>query len=184
MTFQSLDQLVNQLQRQKNWRVQQQFRRLTEVWPDIVGVAVARQTRPVGITRYQVLRVATATPAWSQTLIFERHRILQKLNQQLALKLTDIRFSVAQWHTDQKLEAIAPAAQALQQHPSFIKTNIDPSHVPNAASQEPTAAFERWAGLRQQQTRHCPLCPQCQCPTPPGELERWSACALCAAKQW
>ncbi len=28
------------------------------------------------------------------------------------------------------------------------------------------------------------LCPQCQCPTPPKELDRWSCCALCASKKW
>jgi predicted nucleic acid-binding Zn ribbon protein len=29
-----------------------------------------------------------------------------------------------------------------------------------------------------------PRCPQCQCPTPPGELERWSVCAVCATQRW
>jgi predicted nucleic acid-binding Zn ribbon protein len=33
-------------------------------------------------------------------------------------------------------------------------------------------------------SQHLPLCPTCHCPTPEGELMRWSACALCAAKRF
>ncbi|NEP50291.1 MAG: DUF721 domain-containing protein, partial [Moorea sp. SIO3C2] len=32
--------------------------------------------------------------------------------------------------------------------------------------------------------QNLPLCPQCKCPTPPGELQRWDVCGLCAIKQW
>ncbi|NJN02744.1 MAG: DUF721 domain-containing protein [Leptolyngbyaceae cyanobacterium SL_1_1] len=183
MTFQSLNQLIGQLKQQKSWRQQQQFNQVLKAWPEAVGVAVAQQTRPTGMTQ-QVLQVATSTPAWSQTLVFERHRILRKLNQQLALHLTDIRFSAAQWKTlENQAQAIVAPSQALRQHPSFIAMSHAQNHL--AAFELPQAtAFERWAELRQQQTKDCPLCPKCGCPTPPGELKRWSACALCATKHW
>ncbi len=29
-----------------------------------------------------------------------------------------------------------------------------------------------------------PLCPSCNAPTTPGELQRWRLCCHCAAKQW
>jgi predicted nucleic acid-binding Zn ribbon protein len=27
-------------------------------------------------------------------------------------------------------------------------------------------------------------CPECRCPTPIGELARWSVCAFCMSKRW
>ncbi|MFE4107410.1 DUF721 domain-containing protein [Almyronema epifaneia] len=184
MTLQPLNQLVGQLQQQENWRSQQQFKRLAEIWPDIVGEAVARQTCPTGL-KQQVLWVATSTAAWSQTLMFERHRILRKLNQQLTLNLTDIRFSPVQWRLAKRSPAIAAPSELLQQHPSFINVDSDiEALLETKALETYTTAFERWAYLRRQQTQHYPLCPECQCPTPPGELKRWATCALCAAKRW
>ncbi|AOW99895.1 hypothetical protein BJP34_10915 [Moorena producens PAL-8-15-08-1] len=48
----------------------------------------------------------------------------------------------------------------------------------------PEAAFKHWAKMMQMRSQNLPLCPQCQCPTPPGELQRWDVCGLCAIKQW
>ena len=40
------------------------------------------------------------------------------------------------------------------------------------------------ASMMRSRSRQLPLCPECQCPTPTGELHRWQVCSICAAKRW
>ncbi len=187
MAFESLQGVLNGLETQASWQKRRQFREVLQQWPDVVGMAVAAHTRPHSIQR-GVLSVATASSAWAQNLLFERQRILQKLNQRLVSPLSDIRFSTGNWATQTTggLEG-AIGRDLWDTHPSRI-----PQLPAKAPSPQPTpdvpqdanAAFQQWATRLQQQTRSLPLCPQCQCPTPSGELERWTVCALCATKQW
>lgn len=198
MSFQSLNHVLGDLEQQDQWRSRQQFRQLISHWPQLVGELVAAQTRPLGIQR-SVLSVATSSAAWAQNLIFERLRLVQKINQQLGLDLTDIRFSTAQWSTKPvNAGAEAEPFQLWEDHPSRLPdspsrpTQPDPSQrlpaspgLPYPATpEEAQQAFQRWAETMRSRSRQLPLCPQCQCPTPPGELNRWSTCALCAAKGW
>jgi predicted nucleic acid-binding Zn ribbon protein len=77
---------------------------------------------------------------------------------------------------------LAYQQQVWEQHPSRLPDQPRPpaSELNPSAQQQ----FQQYALRRQQQTRHLPLCPACQCPTPRGELERWGCCALCTRHCW
>ncbi|HIK54826.1 MAG TPA: DUF721 domain-containing protein [Synechococcales cyanobacterium M55_K2018_004] len=186
MPFDSLHQLLGTLHQQREWRSHQEFQQLLRCWSAIVGQVVAQQTRPVAIRR-GVLQVATANSVWAQNLMFERRRILEKLHTQVNFSeaVTDIHFSTAYW----KHGAATPPPEA----DSLRDWHNHPSRVPYAGEgrsprtpppSDAQTAFKQWSATVKARSQHLPLCPQCRCPTPPGELERWSACSLCAAKQW
>jgi predicted nucleic acid-binding Zn ribbon protein len=184
MSFQSLPQLLNSISTQESWRGRQQFQKLLACWLDVVGAAVAAQTRPLGIQR-QVLQVATSSAAWAQNLAFERHRIVEKLNQRLTLDLTDIRFSTAHWQLEFRRTGVENASEAVilwREHPSRV-TGLPRSLRP-PTPRDPQTAFRNWARTVRAQSQHLPLCPCCQSPTPEGELIRWSMCSLCAAQRF
>jgi predicted nucleic acid-binding Zn ribbon protein len=184
MALDPLIQVLETLETKESWKVRRQFRQLVLCWLEVVGPVVAAQTRPLGIQR-QVLHVATSSPVWAQNLVFERSRILEKLNPRLSTPITDIRFSSAKWHCDPEKRSPYTSISADQNHPSWVDPQSVASRlapVPN--SQDPKTAFQNWAKVVQARSQNLPLCPQCRCPTPKGELERWSVCALCAIKQW
>lgn len=184
MTFQSLHRVLGNLEQQYGPEARQ-FQQLLRHWPTVVGPIVAAQTRPVALQR-GTLKVATSSTAWSQNLVFERQRILAKLQTYLPDVILDIRFSTAQWPpTTGQPGEVDLQTRLRQSHPSYIATSS--SHPTKATPETPLdakAAFQHWAERMQARSRHLPQCPQCQCPTPPGELERWSVCAPCATRQW
>lgn len=186
MTFNSLENILGSLAQRTLAPHQQDYQRLVESWERAVGPKVSKYTRPLSVER-GVLKVATSSAAWAQNLTFERHRILQALNVGRSSPITDIRFSTRDWWKgEEKIPSQAAQQQGMwQEHPSRL-TDAIASDVTeeDAASVDPQAAFHRWAQRLQQRSQTLPLCPQCSCPTPPGELDRWSVCALCAAKQW
>jgi len=185
MSFQSLNQVVGTLQAQEQWQEQHQFRHLLQCWPQVVGPIVEAQTRPVAITRQKVLKVATSSSVWAQNLVFERQRILEKLNMKLLQPLAEIRFSTAQWQNSPLSNSGTTFEQLRRNHPSQLPAGYSTSMQPAVnTAKDQNVAFVRWASLVQARSRSLPLCPTCQCPTPPGELQRWSVCALCAVKQW
>lgn len=193
MPFKSLHQVIGTLEDQENWKKRQQFRQLVACWAEVVGSAVAMQTRPLYVQR-QVLQVATSSAAWAQNLAFERQRILEKLNARLPYQLSDIRFSTAQWQSEQNRSPNASELAILwQNHPSQVSNRISnqspdplpvasPSKSSSPIAQDPQTAFRNWAKVMRDRSRNLPTCPNCHCPTPPGELQRWSVCAICAAK--
>jgi predicted nucleic acid-binding Zn ribbon protein len=185
MAFRSVQQVFESLEQQAAWQAHQQFQQLLASWSRAVGLAVSAQTRPLKV-RQQVLYVATSSAAWAQTLTFERKRILAKLNPMLPEPLVDIRFSTAQWSRPEQSDAgQSETTDVWNHHPSRIAPNA--SLIPQQTIQppeSPTAAFEHWARLVKGRSHHLPQCPCCHCPTPEGELQRWSVCACCAAKQF
>lgn len=190
MAFSTLHQVIQKLDQRKPWQPRQEFQRILDCWPEVVGPAVAAHTRPLAIQR-QTLRVSTSSPVWSQNLAFQRCQILDKLNDRLSGQpLTDIRFSTAQWQRDRPNSpspAQAYVDQLWREHPSRSESRPQTTSggkptSPNAS--DPNAVFQQWAAAVQGRSRRFPLCPSCQCPTPAGELERWSVCALCAAQKW
>ncbi|KJH72273.1 DUF721 domain-containing protein [Aliterella atlantica] len=177
MSFNSLDRVLRAIAQQTNLQ-QQPIQLALKYWAEAVGEVVAAHTQLLSIQR-DVLWVATSSASWAQTLTFERQRILAKLNQKLPSPLTDIRFSTAQW---QRNQATYTQEVSGRNHPSSFP----------AASQtaikgkcpDPRSAFAQWVKTTQERSHNLPLCPQCQSPTPPGELERWQVCCLCAAKEF
>ncbi len=177
MGLDGLGNLIKGLESQESWQAQRQFRQVLQQWPKAVGFAVARHTRPVSIQQ-GTLYVATSTAAWAQTLLYERFNILRKLNRHQRQPLKNIRFSTAQWA--QSASTQKPTL-AMSQHPSYL--GQIPT-LPRLATQTPAVAFQRWAAaVREMQTTQA-LCPQCRCHCPPGEIDRWTVCALCATKRW
>ena len=175
MGLDGLGNLIKGLESQDSWQAQRQFRQVLQQWPKAVGFAVARHTRPLSLHQ-GTLYVATSTAAWAQTLFYERLNILRKLNRRQPHPLKNIRFSTAQWA--QTIPAQTPTA-AMSQHPSYLG---QVPTLPPRAVQTPAAAFQRWsAAVRQMQNTQV-LCPQCRSYCPPGEIDRWAVCALCATK--
>ncbi|NDJ16861.1 DciA family protein [Myxacorys almedinensis] len=169
---------------------QQQLQQILGYWMPCVGEAVSSQvsgkaiaqhTRPLSVQR-GILQVAVSSPVWSHTLLFERPKILQKLNDRLTTPIKDIRFSTAQWH-QQPLPALpAESVTVWSDHPSRQEATAS-SHLSAQLCLTPETAFEQWLEKVRQRSQHLPPCPQCQCPTPLGELERWGVCSLCSAQR-
>src|SRR4028118_449748 len=186
LMLKSLDHIIGALENQLPLQGPQQFQRLLNCWPAIVGAAAANQTRPSSISR-DVLYVATSSSVWSQELKFKRRLILKKLNSQLSSSLIDIRFSTAHWHKDFSTATLGSTPQSTlwQEHPSHVvETAYSSPRGQTAKREDPQLTFQHWAEAMQARSLSLPLCPQCQCPTPPGELQRWNVCGLCATKQW
>jgi predicted nucleic acid-binding Zn ribbon protein len=188
--MQSLDYILGRLRSQILTPEQQQFQDLCECWLEIVGTVAGLHSRPVSWHR-GVLNVATSSSTWSQDLTLRRVQIIQKLNQKLLFTVQDIRFSAAGWlyqsSADQQISLSASTdelSQIWHEHPSRVEvstpTGKDSIEVPLSSSSDALTAFESWANNLKVRSQHLPLCPQCHCPTPAGELSRWSVCGFCA----
>ncbi|MBW4553567.1 MAG: DUF721 domain-containing protein [Aphanocapsa sp. GSE-SYN-MK-11-07L] len=170
MPFQPVKNVLSTLPKRQGWREYQQFQEVLSCWTDVVGAAVALQTRPQNVAPRGVLKVATSSSVWAQNLGFERRQILSKLNAHLELPLTDLYFSCSQWQpTPQPLLVVKP--------PSALK------QAQLIQSPSPQTAFQRWENSIKRRSQHLPLCPRCQCPTPRLELEQHDGlCNLCSVR--
>jgi predicted nucleic acid-binding Zn ribbon protein len=178
MSFKSINQVLGNIQRSEIWQ-EQVFPRLLKCWVEVVGTPVADQTRPLSIQR-DVVWVATSSAAWAQNLTFGRKTILMKLNDKLSTSLVDIRFSTAEWKNS-STTGTEPTVSAYE-HPSYVVDDLTTEKLVISSLDNALGVFENWAKKMQERSHHLPLCPQCQCPTPPGELERWDVCSLCCTK--
>ncbi len=185
MSMNSLDQILAILEKQPEWEFHRRYQQLLQAWEKIIEVKVLRQTRPLYIRR-QVLWVATSSATWAQTLSLQRYSLLKQLNALLCEPLVDIRFSSAQWHNRLSLSAfVADSLPArLEKHPSAIEPQAEDLELSDSLPTTPETALQRWVEIIKTRSQNLPLCPQCQSPTPPGELERWLLCAYCAAQEW
>ncbi|EAW36705.1 DUF721 domain-containing protein [Lyngbya sp. PCC 8106] len=186
--FQSLNQILDCLQVQLLTPEQQQLQSILDLWTTVVGQRAIAHTRPISISR-GVLRVATSSATWSQQLTFRRSQMLRQLNQRLSNPLNDIKFSTALWHSQSHYSTSEDdLGDEPQHHPSSV-TNIVPASTPTASSEgssaavTPETAFQNWAEVIQRRSQSLPECPCCHCPTPTGELQRWSVCAMCFSQQ-
>jgi predicted nucleic acid-binding Zn ribbon protein len=185
MSFKSINNLLSLLENQLGLQGLQQFSSVLECWSQVVGAVVASQTRPLAISR-GVLLVATSSSALSNNLFLERQKILAKVNAHLPSPLADIHFSTARWHNDSRLlgSANSYSEVSFSKHPSRIENAASPPPSKTPQIKDPMVAFQHWAEVVRERSQHLPLCPQCQRPTPVGEIDRWGVCALCAPKQW
>jgi predicted nucleic acid-binding Zn ribbon protein len=181
MSLKSVNDILGALEQQAGWQ-EQPFLKVRQFWAEVVGAVAAKHTQPLIIQR-DVLRVATSSAAWAQNLAFKRQLILLKLNEKLPTPLVDIRFSTAGWqnpsaHPPQQLTGLP------QEHPSYLGNVSDIRRNDLPAQENAQATFSKWAEAMQVRSHGLPLCTQCQCPTPPGELQRWQVCAVCASQQF
>lgn len=183
MSFKSLEQILASVQEQSRWQ-EQPFQVVLKYWSEVVGATVASHTCPQSIQK-QVLWVATSSAVWAQELSFGRQRLLEKLNPHLPSPLLDIRFSSARWQHPNSNGANNQATTDLgSNHPSCVVNVLNSNSSEKYNSHNPSDVFRDWARVMQARSHHLPLCPQCHCPTPHGELQRWAICSICAAKQW
>jgi predicted nucleic acid-binding Zn ribbon protein len=180
MALKSVNHILDSLKQQAQWQ-EPPIHRLVKCWAEVVGDMVATHTRPVSIQR-DVLWVATSSAAWAQNLTFGRQNLLKKLNQKLPTPLVDIRFSTAEWKRSPII--IKRQDTSPQAHPSYMGENSHSEVESKPERKTPHATFTNWAKVMQERSQNLPLCPRCECPTPAGELQRWSVCSLCAAKQF
>ncbi|MFO8039642.1 MAG: DUF721 domain-containing protein [Sodalinema sp.] len=183
MSFQSLDQILQSLSNQLVDPKQEPLDQIVAVWPDVVGEKTARFSRPVRLA-HGILQVATANAVWAQQLTFARRSWLSQLNPYLDEPLRDIRLSPGLWHRDIEPPQPNPEYQ-LSQHPSYWGPGDESllsrqRGTPTSLPPSPQGAFEALLQQVAVHTHQLPPCPVCHCPTPIGELERWSVCAVCA----
>jgi predicted nucleic acid-binding Zn ribbon protein len=180
--MQSIHTLMQTLERSPQWQANASLRRVLATWPQLVGEAVAQHSRPTKIHR-QALQVSVSSAAWSQTLTFERSRILQKLHVALPetqQTIQDLRFATADWHrlTQRSQPTERPT---LAEHPSWAESPHVRAKVGPLNAQE---AFQRWADCKRTQLASQGHCPHCGSPCPASEVSRWGKCAVCIAHQW
>lgn len=183
MSFQSLDQILQALSNQLVCPQQDPLEQIIVVWPKVVGEKTACFSRPVRLS-HGTLQVATANAVWAQQLTFVRRNWLIQLNRYLDEPLRDIRLSPGLWHRTIDPPEPNPDYQ-LSEHPSYwgsAHESLSSSEkvTPNSLPPSPQQAFEALLQKIAVHTHQLPLCPACHCPTPIGELERWSVCAVCA----
>ena len=180
--MQSIQILMTTLERSPQWQANAGLRRVLARWPQLVGEAVAQHSRPTKIHR-RVLQVAVSSAAWSQTLTFERSRILQNLHESLPetqSTIRDMRFAAGNWH-EMTQRSQPTATTPLHHHPSWAASQA----LPTASSpQSANSAFQQWAVRKQAQLASQGQCPRCQSPCPTQEVKRWGVCAICIAHQW
>ncbi|MGD1850858.1 MAG: DciA family protein [Cyanophyceae cyanobacterium] len=201
--FDSISRILTNVEQNPHWQTHQQLRRIRDHWEAIAGETVARHTRPISLQNQQ-LKIATASNSWSQNLMFERQRLLQKLNRHfknppLNPPVQQLHFSTARWSQSQP----KPSTQSSQPDDTVAgddwvqgsgkgdgKGNGEapggdrpPQNISTSAT-DPAQAFQNWAHQIQQQTQTRPPCPVCTAPTPVEELQRWQCCSLCASHQW
>jgi predicted nucleic acid-binding Zn ribbon protein len=179
MSLKSINDILGVLEKQSKWQ-EQPFQRLLKCWAEVVGTVVAANTRPLSIQR-DVLSVATSSAAWAQNLTFGRTSLLLKLNKKLPTPLVDIRFSTAGWQKP-SVERKQQQTVSPNEHPSYLGDEINRFDV--TPTKDVNAAFGHWTKIMRSRSHGLPLCPQCESPTPPGELQRWAVCSVCAAKQF
>ena len=192
MHFNSVEQILSQLEKQPGWSKLRDYRQLLNCWQNTVNKNTAQHTRPLHITR-QVLWVATSSAARAQELSFQRYTLLKRLNKQLPFILKDIRFSSSGWYqTTYDENASEILFKISEEQKSKNKTNnldiADKRIENNIDRSAPTArakqAAQRWLDKLNQNSSSWLACPQCNSPTSRGEIKRWNLCYLCVSQKW
>ena len=197
LNFDSLEQILNQLEQQPGWEKFRDYRQLLKVWQKIVSSNTLKHTYPLYISR-QILWVATSSSSRAQELSFQRYTLLKKLNQELSYPLKDIRFSPSGWEQKTALnqsrdarETMFIASKAIL--PSKSKNKLrnlpfnhqflenDENEITHQAKAK--ASAKRW--LEKIRYNSSSLsCPVCNSPASSQELKRWNSCYICIAKKW
>jgi predicted nucleic acid-binding Zn ribbon protein len=175
MALEGLHAVLSQLKK-THWKDQQSFEAFVRLWPEVVGTAVAAQTRPVKLSTQGILYVTVSSGVWAQNLAFERVRLLKKVNAAWSEAVKDIYFSTRDWSR-------SPSPRLRQ----ALDLKLTPSPALKLQGKRPQPkdardAFSRWSLAVQEQAKGNASCPLCQCPTPLEELKRWSHCSLCLSR--
>jgi predicted nucleic acid-binding Zn ribbon protein len=211
MHFDSVEQILTQLETQPGWEKFRAHRQLLKCWSRVVNQQTAQHTRPLYINR-QILYVATSSAARAQELAFQRYTLLKRLNQQQQLileikdEIKDIRFSSSQWHqptysqetpaalftiSDRQKTKITPdpapdPAVALKLAKKGAKADNSLNNLSNtiSPSEQAKKAAQRWLRGIEQQLATTLACPKCNSVISQAELNRWNLCHHCVAQKW
>lgn len=197
MHFNSVEQVLKQLEQQPGWEKFRDYRQVLKAWDNTVNQNIAKHTRPLYINR-QVLWVATKGASRAQELSFQRYTLLKRLNKQLPFVLKDIRFSSSGFHhtpniQDEKKILFTISQQDRSQKSKnnlsnllFSDREIENTSGKNSPQAKAKAAAKHWLGTINQNSQNSSLSPCfiCNASTPIGELERWNSCYLCIAQKW
>ena len=188
MHFNSVEQILTQLEQQPGWEKFKEYRQLLKCWNSTVNTTTAEHTRPLYVAR-QVLWVAASSASRAQELSFQRYTLLKRLNKQLPFTLKDIRFSSSQWHQTQQPDRPVIFNASKQQK---FKVNSSISNITPQESRERYAspsttakdAARRCLETLKQSSSSLFSCPNCHSYTPKEEIERWTLCHHCVAAKW
>ena len=193
MHFNSVEQILTQLERQPGWEKFQEYRQLLKCWRVTVNRTTAQHTRPLYIAR-QILWVAVSSAARAQELSFQRYALLKKLNKQLTFKLKDIRFSSSQWHQSDRSTLQPRMFQTSKQQKFIVNStrslteSTEPQNHPRtstiSSSEQAKESVRRWLKTLKQNSDSFLSCPNCHSSTPKEEIERWNLCYHCVAAKW
>jgi predicted nucleic acid-binding Zn ribbon protein len=175
MALEGLHAVLSQLKK-THWKDQQSFEKFVRLWPEIVGAAVAAQTRPVKLSDQGILYVTVSSGVWAQNLAFERVRLLKKVNATWNGAVKDIYFSTRDWHRNPSVRLRQGLELKLISGPALKMQTRKPQ------PKDARDAFSRWSLAVKNQAKGNASCPLCQCPTPLEELKRWSHCSLCLSR--
>jgi predicted nucleic acid-binding Zn ribbon protein len=176
MSLHSLDKILAAITQKAGWEEYRHYYQVLELWPKIINPRLVEQTRPFSLGR-GVLSVATSSAVLAQELSLQRYSLLKRLNGQLEVEITDIRFSSARWHENSDpIPREAIALTSIQEHPCYVTKEMQSENPDQKAS------LQSWVEKIRQRSQSWPICPLCQSPAPPGELKRWHCCAFCFAQ--
>ena len=190
MHFNSVEQILTQLEQQPGWEKFKEYRQLLKCWNSTVNPTTAKHTRPLYVAR-QVLWVAASNASRAQELSFQRYTLLKRLNKQLPFTLKDIRFSCSQWHQTQQPKTQPTIFNASRQQKSKINSRskitsqeTGDRHTPLSSSTTAKDAARRWLKTLKESSSSLLSCPNCHSYTPKEEIERWNLCHHCVATKW
>lgn len=190
MHFNSLEQILTQLEQQPGWEKLRAYRQLLKCWHNTVNQTTAQHSRPLHITR-QVFWVATSSAARAQELTFQRYTLLKRLNQQLPFTLKDIRFTTSGWEQSSSQQSSQTSLFKVSTKYKFgIGSTSNISAIDEAKQPPPSfsitakEAAQRWLQTLNSSNSAATNCPGCNALTPKGELQRWNLCYHCVAHQW
>ena len=198
MQFNSVEQILTQLEQQPGWEKFREYRQLLKCWDKTVNQKIAQHTRPLYINR-QVLYIATSSAARAQELSFQRYTLLKRLNKQLAFDLKDLRFSSSQWHQKTSQPEISSLmftpgkrqisevdlAPSIYTQQASVRGNSKASSTSSTSPKDRAMdAAQRWLRKIEQKSSRSFPCPECNCLTSNAELARWNTCYHCIAQKW
>jgi len=171
LRFNSVEQILNQLEKQPGWEKFKEYRQLLKCWDKTVNQQTSKHTRPLYITR-QVLWVATDSAA--------------------PFPLKDIRFSSSGWHQKTSQPENSTNLFKISSQDKF--TVADSNSIFTAAETEDNqeqsspnlakSAAQRWLKTLKQENSSLLPCPGCKALTPRAEIKRWDLCHHCIAQKW
>lgn len=189
--FNSVEQILNQLEQQPGWEKFKEYRQLLKCWDNTVNQNTAKHTRPLYIAR-QIFWVATSSAARAQELSFQRYTLLKRLNKQLPFTLKDVRFTASGWHQktpqlDNQINLFSISSQYQSRAASKGSLSSETEHQDNndqSASSRAKNAAKSWLKALEQNSGSDLFCPKCNALTSKGEMERWNLCFHCIAQEW